>query len=243
MDALTLEQAIDLFQLPRTLGTTATGEPIIVAIGRFCPYIKYGAKYVSLKDDPYTVSLERALECIQIKEEADRNRIIQDFGVDNIQVLNGRYGPYISNREKNARAPKDRDPKTLTLEECRALIAAAPARPMRGRGRFGARKGAPAKTAAAATAAGATTAAKAPAASKPRTAARKPPAAAAPTALAARSTAPAKVKSGNAARPKSAHRPPKPAAAKPQAAKRRAKSVAKSPRAGARGSKKAAGAA
>jgi DNA topoisomerase-1 len=237
MDALTLEQALDLFQLPRTLGTTATGEPIIVAIGRFGPYIKYGAKYVSLKDDPYTVSLERALECIQIKEEADRNRIIQDFGIDNIQVLNGRYGPYISNREKNARAPKDRDPKTLTLEECRALLAAAPVRPMRGRGRFGARKAAPAKTAAA-------TGNAAPAdASKPRAAARKPPAAAAPTALAARSSASAKVKSVSAARPKSAHRPPKPAAAKPQAVKARAKGVAKSQRAGARGSKKAAGAA
>jgi DNA topoisomerase-1 len=249
MDALTLEQALDLFQLPRTLGTTAAGEPIIVAIGRFGPYIKYGAKYVSLKDDPYTVSLERALECIQIKEEADRNRIIQDFGVDNIQVLNGRYGPYISNREKNARAPKERDPKTLTLEECRALLAAAPVRPMRGRGRFGARKGAPAKTAAATAAAAAATAVgkaapvKASTTPKPRTAARKPPAAAAPTALAARSTAPAKVKSGNAAHPKSAHRPPKPAAAKPQAAKGRAKSVAKSQRAVAKGSKKAAGAA
>jgi DNA topoisomerase-1 len=253
MDALTLEQALDLFQLPRTLGTTAAGEPIIVAIGRFGPYIKYGAKYVSLKDDPYTVSLERALECIQIKEEADRNRIIQDFGVDNIQVLNGRYGPYISNREKNARAPKERDPKTLTLEECRALLAAAPVRPMRGRGRFGARKGAPAKMAAAAPAAAAAAAAaraagnaapaKASTTPKPRTAARKPPAAAAPTALAARSTAPAKVKSGNAAHPKSAHRPPKPAAAKPQAAKGRAKSVAKSQRAVAKGSKKAAGAA
>ena len=86
---------------------TAQGEPIVVAIGRFGPYIKYGSKYVSLKDDPYTVTLERAIECIRLKQEADANRIIRDFGVDNIQVLNGRYGPYVSNRQKNARVPKE----------------------------------------------------------------------------------------------------------------------------------------
>ncbi len=111
MDTITLEQALELFKLPRTLGTTAAGDPVVANIGRFGPYIKYGDKYVSLKDDPYTVTLERALECIRLKQEADANRIIQDFGVDNIQVLNGRYGPYISNKEKNARMPKDREPK------------------------------------------------------------------------------------------------------------------------------------
>jgi DNA topoisomerase-1 len=143
MDKITLEEAVALFILPRTLGSTAEGEPILANVGRFGPYIKFGSKYVSLKDDdPYTVSLERALECIQAKQVADANRIIQDFGVDNIQVLNGRYGPYISNGEKNARIPKDRDPKTLTLEDSRALLAAAPARPMRGRGRFAAKKAA-----------------------------------------------------------------------------------------------------
>jgi DNA topoisomerase-1 len=143
MDTITLEQAVALFVLPRTLGSTAEGEPILANVGRFGPYIKYGSKYVSLKDDdPYTVTLERALECIQAKQLADANRIIQDFGVDGIQVLNGRYGPYISNGEKNARIPKDRDPKTLTLEDSRALLAAAPARPLRGRGRFAPKKAA-----------------------------------------------------------------------------------------------------
>jgi DNA topoisomerase I len=145
MDLITPEQALELFKLPRTLGSTAEGEPIVASIGRFGPYIKFGSKYVSLKDDPYTVTLERALECIQIKQEADANRIIHDFGVDNIQVLNGRYGPYISNKEKNARMPKGREPKSITLEEARALLEAAPMRPVRGRGRFGAKK----KTAAA----------------------------------------------------------------------------------------------
>jgi DNA topoisomerase-1 len=141
MDKITLEEALALFILPRTLGATAEGEPILANVGRFGPYIKFGSKYVSLKDDdPYTVTLERALECIQAKKLADANRIIQDFGVDGIQVLNGRYGPYISNGEKNARIPKDRDPKTLTLEDSRALLAAAPARGARGRGRFAQKK-------------------------------------------------------------------------------------------------------
>jgi DNA topoisomerase-1 len=144
MDTITLEEALVLFQLPRKLGDTAAGEPVTVAIGRFGPYVKYGSKYVSLKDpdDPYTVTLERAIEVIEAKKVADANRIIQDFGVDDIQVLNGRYGPYITDKQRNARIPKDRDPKSLTLEECRALLAAAPPRPARGR--FG-RRAAPVK--------------------------------------------------------------------------------------------------
>jgi DNA topoisomerase-1 len=157
MDQITPEQALELFKLPRALGNTAEGEPIVANIGRFGPYLKYGSKYVSLKDDPYTVTLEQGLECIRIKKEADANRIIQDFGVDNIQVLNGRYGPYISNKEKNARIPKGRDPKSITLEEARTLLEAAPLRPMRGRGRFAARKAA-AKAAAPAPAATSSTA-------------------------------------------------------------------------------------
>jgi DNA topoisomerase-1 len=145
MDSITLEQALDLFQLPRTLGKTADGEDIVANVGRFGPYVKYGSKYVSLKDDdPYTVTLERALECIRLKQEADANRIIREFGVDNIQVLNGRYGPYVTDGKKNAKIPKDRDPKSLELEECRAMLAAAPER---GTGRFGRGKRAPAKTA------------------------------------------------------------------------------------------------
>jgi DNA topoisomerase-1 len=135
MDALTLADAMELFKLPRTLGTTADGETIITNVGRFGPYVKYGAKYVSLKeDDPYTVSHERALEVIRLKQEADAARLIRDFPDDGIQVLNGRYGPYVTDKKKNAKVPKDRDPKSLTLEECRAMIAAAPER---GTGRFG----------------------------------------------------------------------------------------------------------
>jgi DNA topoisomerase I len=144
MDTITMADALVLFQLPKKLGETAAGEPVTVAIGQFGPYVKYGAKYVSLKepDDPYTVTLERAIEVIEAKKVADANRIIIEFGVDDIQVLNGRYGPYITDKARNARIPKDRDPKTLTLEECRTMLAAAPPRPARGR--FG-RRAAPAK--------------------------------------------------------------------------------------------------
>ncbi|MFO1425471.1 MAG: DNA topoisomerase I [Steroidobacteraceae bacterium] len=139
MDKITLDEALYLFLLPRKLGATPEGEPVEANVGRFGPYVKYGSKYASLKeDDPYTITLERALEVIRAKQIADANRIIQDFGVDNIQVLNGRYGPYITDKTRNARIPKDRDPKTLTLEECRELLAAAPVRPQRGgRGRGG----------------------------------------------------------------------------------------------------------
>jgi len=149
MDALTLADALELFKLPRSVGKMASGEDIRVAIGRFGPYVQYGAKkYVSIKtDDPYTVELPRALELIQEKEVFEANRTILSFPETDIQVLNGRYGPYITDKIKNAKIPKDRDPKTLTLDECRELIAAAPARGKR----FGAKKTAPAKTASAET--------------------------------------------------------------------------------------------
>lgn len=136
MDSITLPEAMQLFQLPRKLGESREGESIEANIGRFGPFIKYGSKYASLKeDDPYTITLERALEVVAAKKLADANRIIQDFGIDDIQVLNGRYGPYITDKARNAKIPKDRDPKTLTLDECRELLAAAPQRA--GRGRFG----------------------------------------------------------------------------------------------------------
>jgi DNA topoisomerase-1 len=135
MDTITLEQALELFKLPRTLGQTAEGEDVVANVGRFGPYLKYGTKYVSLKeDDPYTVELPRALELIRLKQEADANRIIANFESDGIQVLNGRYGPYVTNGKKNAKIPKDRDPKSITLEEARVMIEQAPER---GAGRFG----------------------------------------------------------------------------------------------------------
>jgi DNA topoisomerase-1 len=131
MDEITLAEALDLFQLPRTLGEWDDGHAIKVAIGRFGPYVQFGTKkYASLKkdDDPYTITLERARDLIREKIEIEANRIIRDFGEAGVQVLNGRYGPYISDGKKNGKIPKDRDPKSLTLEECQALLAAAPER-------------------------------------------------------------------------------------------------------------------
>ena len=134
MNEIDLDTAMALFKLPRKLGTTADGLSVSASIGRFGPYIRYGDKYVSMKeDDPYTVELPRALELIDEKKVADANRIIQDFEEQGIQVLNGRYGPYITDKTKNARVPKDREPGSLTLEECIELLAAAPIRGRRGK--------------------------------------------------------------------------------------------------------------
>jgi DNA topoisomerase-1 len=130
MNEITLGEALELFKLPRDLGETPDGLAVSASVGRFGPYVRYGDKYVSIRgeDDPYTIELPRALELIEEKKIADANRIIQDFEEDGIQVLNGRYGPYITDKTKNARVPKDREPKSLTLEECKELLAAAPAR-------------------------------------------------------------------------------------------------------------------
>jgi DNA topoisomerase-1 len=154
MDRITLAEGLELFKLPRDLGVTPEGEPVQANIGRFGPYVKYGAKYVSLKeDDPYTITLERALEVIRAKQVADANRIIRDFGVDGIQVLNGRYGPYVTDGKRNAKIPKDRDPKTLELDECRTMLETAPPRFGRGGRRGAVRKPEAAKPAASAPAA------------------------------------------------------------------------------------------
>jgi DNA topoisomerase-1 len=115
MDDITFEEALDLFKLPRKLGETPDGEPVSASIGRFGPYVRYGNKFVSIRgDDPYTIELPRALELIEEKKIADANRIIQDFPEAEIQVLNGRYGPYVTDGKKNAKIPKDREPSGLT---------------------------------------------------------------------------------------------------------------------------------
>jgi DNA topoisomerase-1 len=155
MDTITLDVALDLFKLPRELGLTPEGEPVSANIGRFGPYVRYEsnaptadgkkkAQFVSIRgDDPYTITLERALQLIAEKKIADANKLIRDFPDAGIQVLNGRYGPYVTDRKKNAKIPKDRVPSELSLEECQALLAAAPERRARGM-----RRGKPATTAA-----------------------------------------------------------------------------------------------
>jgi len=131
MDSITLEEALELFKLPRELGESPEGEQISANIGRFGPYIKYDSKFVSLKvkegDDPYTVTLERALELVAEKKEFDANREIKAFEGTDILILRGRYGPYITDGIKNARIPKDiEDPATLDLATCQELIEKAP---------------------------------------------------------------------------------------------------------------------
>ncbi|WP_019593470.1 DNA topoisomerase I [Thioalkalivibrio sp. ALM2T] len=140
MDKVTLEEALELFKLPRDLGETPEGEPVMVNIGRFGPYVKYGSKYASLgpDDDVWTIELPRALEVVAEKKKKDAERFIKSFDAEGIQVLNGRYGPYVTDGNKNAKIPKETDPKSLTLEQCQELIAAAPER--KGRGRKGATK-------------------------------------------------------------------------------------------------------
>ena len=131
MDTINLEEALELFKLPRELGTSPEGEAISTNIGRFGPYVKYDSKFVSLNvkegDDPFTLTLERALELVREKKEFDANREIKVFEGTDIIILRGRYGPYITDGVKNARIPKDvEDPSTLTLEVCQELIEKAP---------------------------------------------------------------------------------------------------------------------
>ena len=137
MNTITLEEGLLLFQLPRALGETPDGEPVSVGIGRFGPYVRFGSKFASLgpDDDPYRISLERALSIVESKKKADAARHIKSFASSDVQILNGRFGPYVTDRKKNARVPKGREPSELTLEECRKLLEAAPARRRKTRGR------------------------------------------------------------------------------------------------------------
>lgn len=136
LETLTLEDALQLFSLPRTLGTTADGEEIITNVGRFGPYVKVGGKFISIKDkDPYTITLDEANEVIAAKQKADAEKTIKTFEGSPIQVLNGRYGPYITDTVKkiNAKIPKTIEPTELTLEQCQKLLEEAPTKPRRGR--------------------------------------------------------------------------------------------------------------
>lgn len=135
IDTITLQEALDLFKLPRTLGETPAGEPVTVNIGRFGPYIRYGQTFVSLKntDDPHTLSLERALELIAEHKASNASKVIRTFAGSSVQVLKGRYGPYITDGKKNARIPKGREPESLTQTECEQLLQETPEKKSRRR--------------------------------------------------------------------------------------------------------------
>ncbi|GAC1372743.1 MAG: type I DNA topoisomerase [Candidatus Saccharimonadales bacterium] len=129
---VTLEQALEMFRLPRVLGTTKDGKELTTNNGRFGPYIKWGSIYASIKpDDPFTITLERALDLVAEKEEAEANKYITQFENSSIAILNGRYGPYISDGKKNAKIPKGTAPESVTLEQATALLADAPVKAKR----------------------------------------------------------------------------------------------------------------
>ena len=133
LESITMEQALDLFKLPRKLGELE-GKVISAAIGRFGPYVRHDGSFVSLKaddgDDPYTVTLERATELVLAKRAADAKALIKVFDEDEtVRILEGRWGPFIKAGKKNVRIPKDEDPLSIDWERAQVLIEEAAKRP------------------------------------------------------------------------------------------------------------------
>lgn len=140
INSITLEEALDLFKLPRTVGSYE-GEDIIAAIGRFGPYVKHKNKFYSLPKgvNPMEINTEQAIAIIKEKIQKDKEKFIKEFADEKIQVLNGRYGAYIKKGRKNYRIPKDKDPAALTLEEVNEIIENADKAP-KGRRKTSTRK-------------------------------------------------------------------------------------------------------
>lgn len=126
IETVTLEQAIEMFKLPKVLGDTKDGKEVKVNIGRFGPYVQVDKTFVSIKD-PDSITLEEALKLYEDKLAKDAAKNIQIFS-SGIKILNGPYGPYITNGKKNARIDKDQDPKSLTEEQAKEILANAPAK-------------------------------------------------------------------------------------------------------------------
>ena len=138
LETTTFQEALELLKFPRKLGETSSGETIETNYGRFGAYVKYGKKYVSLGPggSPEAVTLDEALGLIAAKEKAERERVIQNFENASIQVLKGRYGPYVTDGKQNVTVAKDLDPASLTLEECQKLLLSKSFDKARGRGKF-----------------------------------------------------------------------------------------------------------
>lgn len=135
IDTVTLEEALDLFKLPRTVGEYE-GKEMVVSEGRFGPYVRHDGKFISLgkTDDPLTITGDEAIQLIEAKRKADREKLIKSFPENSeVQVLNGRWGPYIVVGKKNVKIPKGKDAKSLTLEECLKLAEETPDKPAKGR--------------------------------------------------------------------------------------------------------------
>ncbi len=176
IESLTLEEALELFKLPRVVGQFEDKD-MTAALGRFGPYVRHDSKFFSLtkEQDPHTITGEEAVALIENKRKTDAERLIKAFPENpDIQVLNGRFGPYIVAGKKNVKIPKGEEPADLTLERCLELADATPDKPAKG-GRF-AKKGAKAEKSADEPAKKKTATAKKPAAKK-APAAKKPAAA------------------------------------------------------------------
>ena len=129
LETITLEEALDLFKLPRELGDFEN-KKVTVGIGRFGPYVRHDNKFVSLEkeDDPYSVDLNRAVELIKAKREKDRKAVLKTFNEDaDLQVLNGRWGPYIKYKKKNFKIPKSAKVEELTFGDCMKIVESGPA--------------------------------------------------------------------------------------------------------------------
>ena len=130
IETITLEEALELFKLPRELGDFE-GSKVSIGTGRFGPYVLHNRKYVSIpkEEDPMTITLERAIKLINEKREAEQKRHLKTFAEDSkLELLNGRYGPYIAYDGKNYRLPKNKmnNVEALTYEECMTIIKEAP---------------------------------------------------------------------------------------------------------------------
>jgi DNA topoisomerase-1 len=137
LENITFEEALHLFKLPRVVGLYKNQE-VVAAIGRFGPYVRYDGKFYSIKDqyDPHEIEIDEAIAAIEAKKKSDAEKLIKSFEENpEFQILNGRWGPYIKAGKENVKIPKDRDPASLTLEECIQLAEEAKTKPKR-RGRF-----------------------------------------------------------------------------------------------------------
>ncbi len=134
LDTVTIESALEMFKLPRTVGQTDDGQPILANIGRFGPYIQVGKKYYSLKEhDPLSITEDEARVIITLAADAAAKATIKVFETQGIKILNGRFGPYATDGSKNARIPKSIEPAEITLEQATELLEKAAARTPRGR--------------------------------------------------------------------------------------------------------------
>jgi len=149
---ITLEEALDLFKLPRKVGEYE-GAEISAAAGRFGPYLRHKSAFYSIReadgDDPLSIEIDRAIELIEAKRKADRERLIKEFSENpEMQLLNGRWGPYLKVGKENYKLPKGTEAENLTYEQCLKIAQDAPAKSASGRGRAAVKSTSTAKPAA-----------------------------------------------------------------------------------------------